>query len=456
MGFQVIRGSGMESAIELARLNGINLDSLAKVIMLRDHQGFVMAACPVNRHLDLSRVFARTGRKLEIAAQAEYVHLFNGLDLDALPPLAKLYGLDMIIDDKFRQHPWVFLETGTQSALLKLSAEDFNLISAGAAWGDISEQIGQLMATLPKNKLEAAELHPGNLSWDPAQTPTPISYDDLDEVLTSLTLPLLLRDLLALQADGNLSTEAVVDLVSGDPEVAAVVIQFAQIPLFSSRTKVVTLRDAVGGLGGPVAAGLAAGLSLIRRYSLPTMGPLGQLSFWRQAIYCTAVLHVLNKKVQAVPHSSIFLGGLLHNFGFLLLGYLDPQRFTLLNEVLTRMPERNVHDVEAMMMGENHCRLGARLMQLWDMPDDVIVAVCEHHNEQYKGENAELANLILLSNRLLKRYGIGDARRVLIDKEFLANLDLDMEILDNVMQEVLDYCHQLDNLANQLALAGRH
>ena len=47
-------------------------------------------------------------------------------------------------------------------------------------------------------------------------------------------------------------------------------------------------------------------------------------------------------------------------------------------------------------------------MRVWDMPDDLYCALRFQQDPSYTGPNAVYANLICLTNRLLRNSGIGD------------------------------------------------
>ncbi|MEM8213544.1 HDOD domain-containing protein, partial [Morganella morganii] len=53
-------------------------------------------------------------------------------------------------------------------------------------------------------------------------------------------------------------------------------------------------------------------------------------------------------------------------------------------------------------------QIGAWLMRVWDMPDDLYCALRFQQDPSYTVPNAVYANLICLTNQLLRNSGIGD------------------------------------------------
>jgi len=209
-----------------------------------------------------------------------------------------------------------------------------------------------------------------------------------------------------------------------------------------------------------MALGLAAGGSLRN----PPDGPLGLNAFWRHATYSAALCQALARRVSVGPErpklGMAYLAGLLHNFGFLLLGHLFLPEFFLLNRMVAANPETPITVLEKRMLGMGdaqnvlsmgHAEIGAWLMESWEMPGELIVSLREHHNPGYEGEYAVYARLVLISNRLLKRHEIGDAESEILPPSVLAGLGLSEEKALEILEEMMESVDGLDDMAKLLA-----
>jgi HD-like signal output (HDOD) protein len=72
------------------------------------------------------------------------------------------------------------------------------------------------------------------------------------------------------------------------------------------------------------------------------------------------------------------VAALLHDTGKLVLATRLPERFEL---ALRTADERGVplHTVEEDLFGTGHAEVGAYLLDLWGLPEDIVEAVLKHH-----------------------------------------------------------------------------
>jgi HD-like signal output (HDOD) protein len=145
------------------------------------------------------------------------------------------------------------------------------------------------------------------------------------------------------------------------------------------------------------------------------------------------------------------LSGLLHNFGFLLLGHLFKNEFLQLTQAILDDPEKSVTEHEIELLGVQHTEIGAWLMQAWNMPAEIITCIREHHNEDYSDHHDTYANLVLLADRLLKSHGIGDAPCAECPAPLLQKLGLEETELKECLEKFFENEAELEAIASTLA-----
>ena len=98
---------------------------MAKAVLLKDGQGFVVAVVPADRHVSLRRLRRQLGRKVGLATEDEAMTLFRDCDLGALPPVGEAYGIETILDDELIEEPEVYFEAGNHQELIRMGREEF-------------------------------------------------------------------------------------------------------------------------------------------------------------------------------------------------------------------------------------------------------------------------------------------------------------------------------------------
>lgn len=127
----------MSSALT-AQACHVSGDRLAKAIVLRRSDGYLLAVLPASHRLRLADLRARFGDDIALAAESEIDRLFEDCAHGAVPAAGICYGLDVIVDDGIRMQPDVYMEAGDHETLLHLGRAQFARLTAGSLHGCFS------------------------------------------------------------------------------------------------------------------------------------------------------------------------------------------------------------------------------------------------------------------------------------------------------------------------------
>ena len=268
-------------------------------------------------------------------------------------------------------------------------------------------------------------------------------------------MPEMTQKIIRLSADPDASIADLVKVVELDPSLAVQIMRYASSPFFGYQGKIDSVNTAIARvLGFSMVVNLALGVTAAKPFKIPRNVPLGLENFWRHAIYSAALVQALSGSLREElrpPAGLAYLSGLLHNFGHLLLGHLFKKEFLILNKFIASEPDTPVIEIEQKVIGTEHGQIGAWLMQAWKLPEEVVIATREHHNEDYNGPHAVYPHLVMVADYLLKEHGIGDAPHSNIPAEVLDTLELGEYQVMMLTNRVLEDCEALDRMAQQLA-----
>lgn len=132
-------GSSMESA-EQAHVSG---DALAKGVVVKDDEGYLLVVVPSDYHVDLDSLRRFLGQPVELATEEELGGLFPDCELGAVPPLGHAYGIKTIWDPKttLGSERQVYFEAGDHLHLVRVSGEKFHELMAPAERGKFSYHV---------------------------------------------------------------------------------------------------------------------------------------------------------------------------------------------------------------------------------------------------------------------------------------------------------------------------
>ena len=267
------------------------------------------------------------------------------------------------------------------------------------------------------------------------------------------TLPEITRQLLELQANPNANVRQLVDIIENDPVSSTQILKYANSAFFNNARKIESLKDAINLFGFDNALNCSLSLATAKKFTIPFDGPIGMHAFWKHAIYSAHLMQILANKIplENGPKPGLaYLTGLLHNFGFVLLGHAFPNEFKRLNKTLQGLSEPDVLQIETNLLGIRHYQLGVWLMRKWGLPTEILAAVFEHHNETYRGKHCEYANLTLLVDRILFVHGIGDADTEELPPRILTSLNIDHIIVQAATNELWENKTRIDGLIEGL------
>lgn len=435
-----------ENAKQQAKQLGDESKYLVRAIGLTSDGQTYLAVLPYHYLLDYRSLTEYLGFEPEIMSQEQLDKIFKGCAEGCCSPVEGAYDIQIIAETSLLDMPKVYLQSGDPQQLLVLDKVAANLVYQNCRSTDFGVSPERLNAGRNNEEKDGKAV---DLSFTPMRL-----KQRVDETFDLPAMPDIAQDIMKLRVDPSADAGKLGAIVSRDPSLAAQVISWASSPYYGYQGKVDSIETAIARvLGFELVMNLALGISIGKSLKVPKEGPLGVERFWKQAIYSANLAEKLCRAMpikQRPERGLIYLSGLLHNFGHLLLGHIFPPQFKLINRSIEANPHICVEDIEFYVLGVSHEEIGAWLMQNWHMPDELIVAVHRHHQEEFWSKHSAYSNLVLVANRMLKSLDIGDSVETEIPASTLELLALDEEILAEAFEDIKQESEALDMMAKQL------
>ena len=422
---------------------------VARVVFLKDSIGKMQVVLPGNRILDLNRLSQSTGRQFSALAPQELEKLKRKHGIQDFPALPQVTDIDSLIDEHLLSEDELFIVSGATHEWIKVPADSFRTLAGNST-------LGQYSAPLPLNNYDQTssqdleDVHAAIRQFTPLRI-----RQRLEETLDLPPLPETARKIIELRVDPNADTIELSRVVETDPGMAAQVVSWARSPYYGVKGEIKNIEDAVVRvLGFDLVINLALGLALGRTLSVPKEGPNGYDPFWQQAVVTATLMGELARLLPTDKRpnaGTAYLCGLLHNFGYLILGHVFPPQFSLVNRHIEANPHVNRCLVEKHIMGMAREQVSSLLMQQWRMPDEVIDALRHQHNPDYDGEDVACVHLLYVAIRCLRLRGFGDGPWEEPDPKVLESLGIDAEAAYNVTETLLGKMDELSELVQMLS-----
>ena len=428
------------------------LDPARKVqaVLLDDSVGILMVLFTQSHLLDLNRLADLIGRRMTALAPDRLQTLLDKQGLSLLPGLPALINSPCLYEEQLLQQSTLLISAGEPGQLLEITREDFKRLLKNASVGGFGEPLSAI-------KLDYAG-DDGEAITRAVQAFTARRIQQRLEA--TIELPPLaesVRRIMRLRSDPEVTIDEITSVVETDPALAAQVMSWASSSYYASQSKIRSVEDAiVRVLGVDLVINLALSLSLGKSLSLPKDNPQSSTPYWQQSIYTAAVIEGLTRAMPREQRPEVgmtYLGGLLHNFGYLLLAYVFPPHFSLICRHLEVNPHVSHSLIEQHLLGISREQMGAWLMRFWGMPDELAIAVRFQHDPAYIGTDAAYPNLVCLALGLLRNHGIGHGASAPIPDALFERLGVSRDKAEAVVSKVLEAEVLLREMAAQFGQA---
>ena len=108
---------------------------VAKAVLLKDEDGYLLAVLPATYRLHLGDLHRATGRRLGLATEAEVAAQFGDCAVGAIPPAGVLYELETLVDEALLAQDDIYFEAGDHECLVHMNRLDFSKLLGDANRG---------------------------------------------------------------------------------------------------------------------------------------------------------------------------------------------------------------------------------------------------------------------------------------------------------------------------------
>ena len=124
--YEILTHPEAYTAPELAEVLHVPGKDLAKVVMLKRGERFVMTVLPANWKVDVKRLKDIFGTShIRLATEEEFKGLFPDCEVGTMPPFGNLYNMEVYVDQSLTRDEEIVFQAGTHYEAVKLRYMDF-------------------------------------------------------------------------------------------------------------------------------------------------------------------------------------------------------------------------------------------------------------------------------------------------------------------------------------------
>ena len=195
-------------------------------------------------------------------------------------------------------------------------------------------------------------------------------------------------------------------VISQDPNLTARLLKLVNSSFYGFSARIDTITRAVAIVGLRELKQLVLAISAVKAFSRIDSAIINMSTFWRHSMYCAVVAQSLAKCCHILHPERLFVAGILHDVGGLLLYHRIPELSRDLL-MLAGGDEEALCRRELEELGFTHAELGGLLAEMWKLPSPLRQAIRFHHDPADAGDSTTEAALVHLANVLANRTRAG-------------------------------------------------
>jgi HD-like signal output (HDOD) protein len=262
-------------------------------------------------------------------------------------------------------------------------------------------------------------------------------------------VPSLVFELNEIIADPMSSAGAIGQVVTKSPSLAATLLRIVNSAFYGFRSKIDSISRAVTLIGSKEVSNLALGITIMENFRGIPKDVLDVASFLEHNLACGVVARILAAYGNVAHSEQLFVSGMLHDIGRLVLCKYFPEVFqqTLAEAVASGRP---LLKAEQSVLGCTHGLLGKKLLNKWKLPYALENNVFYHHQPS-ASPTPETAAIIQTADMIVHGMGVGTSGEGMVpgfDAKAWERLNLPISGLRSLLSQAE---HQIETFRDLLS-----
>ena len=281
-------------------------------------------------------------------------------------------------------------------------------------------------------------------------------YTRLQEILHLPPLPAVASQLLKEIASDDVDLDHVIQLIEKDPGLAARIVGIANSAYFARQREIHSVKQAiVQVLGLNIVRGLAIGIALSKPFDVSVCPEFEFDRYWYRAFVSANLASAMSPYLDLEPdlRNCMFLSGLLHNLGQLVLVHAFPGRMAEIFRQKQARPTQSLLEQEAQILAMTEIQAGAYVAKRWKLPRCITHAIQYRHTPNLAGKYEVAVQAVALCARIAENiYEDPNLPPTRFRDAGQYPFSLTEEILDDLLEKTRQNNEQYLGLARSLAL----
>ena len=260
-------------------------------------------------------------------------------------------------------------------------------------------------------------------------------------------IPAVVFELNEVIANPMSSAEHIAEVVNRSPSLTALLLKIVNSSFYGFPSQLDKVSQAVTLIGTREISGLALGISILSIFKNIPKEIIDMYSFLKHSLACGILSRVLAAHLNSNQTEQLFVSGLLHDLGRLILYIHFPKES---HNIITRSRNRSklLFKEETDYLGCNHSEVGKQLLKQWKLPLIIENCVYYHHNPS-EAQQTVPATIVHLADIVVNSLGIGSSGEKFVpplDSAAWENLEFPISSFEKVIGQATHQFKALETI----------
>jgi len=208
--------------------------------------------------------------------------------------------------------------------------------------------------------------------------------------------------------DPSLMAGDLVQVISSDQALTARILRVVNSGFYGIKNRIDSLNHAVMMLGFRAIKNIVLTTEVFRTFSKNDKNVFDRYLFWKHSLATGCAAKVTAEFLGVEKAEEVFIGGLLHDIGKLVLDHYSKREF---KEVMDQVVVNDISiiDAEIEVFGFNHVKVGMLLAEKWGFPDSLKSMIECHHAPLESGNFFKESASVKIGDFLARSFCMGFA-----------------------------------------------
>jgi len=247
------------------------------------------------------------------------------------------------------------------------------------------------------------QLAPQNITDEARQVEIREHFRRIIEGRQLPALPVVVTKVLGMLANPDLNMRVLCPVLSGDAALAARIIAISRSAYYGQRMLPTTLQAAVQVMGLRDLRNVI--ISVVTYGLFKSSGQVAE-TLWAHSLGVALASRILSFRLGRLNPEQAFLAGLLHDVGQMVFLQGDGEGYSRMARD-ARLNGTPITDAEQELYGFDHALIGAKMLESWNIEEEIGKAVGAHHNHEHMTDAKSLPAVLIMADYLAFKAGLG-------------------------------------------------